>query len=498
MGEVPVKEKRKELEDALDRLERCCPKNISDSIKQTLSSELRVALLNLDRARGREQRLREESDALLEGMNIIISSGSTKKAFNAILEVLKKLLSFDDAFVLREQGNGCLSSVASTSPLFENLIWQPGAMLRHVLAGNSTNVRDTSESADWQKLPPEILRNVSSALHTLFKTTTGRAMLVCTSGKNGFFNKSRIQLLERFSPLAGQALYNLEINDLLRDEINERKQAEKNLEAALTDLQNAKEELITANEALREAHDDLELRVEQRTSELRESNVLLQREIVERRRAEEEKEVLLREIHHRVKNNMQVISSLLNFQARYINDDQFVTVLNESQNRIKSMALIHEKLYQSGDLSNIDFNDYINSLAYDLFNFYSIDTGRIALKIDMDKITMEIDTAIPCGLLVNELLTNSLKHAFPDGRRGEIQIALRKEEVDTGANYDMTVSDNGIGIPEDFDITKTRSLGLHLVTTLTEHQLQGRLGVDRTKGTTFHIIFREIKHKKRI
>jgi len=210
-----------------------------------------------------------------------------------------------------------------------------------------------------------------------------------------------------------------------------------------------------------------------------------------------EKEVLLREIHHRVKNNMQVISSLLNFQTRYINDKQFITILNESQNRIKSMALIHEKLYRSSDLSNIDFNDYITNLSHDLFKFYGVDTDRITLKLDLERIAFEIDTAIPCGLLVNELLTNSLKHAFPDGRRGEICIMLR-EKADSGSTYEMVVSDNGIGIPADFDIAKTKSLGLQLIHTLTEHQLQGRLSLDRTNGTTFHITFRKLRYKKRI
>lgn len=210
------------------------------------------------------------------------------------------------------------------------------------------------------------------------------------------------------------------------------------------------------------------------------------------------KEVLLREIHHRVKNNMQVISSLLNFQTRYVNDKQFIGILNESQNRIKSMALIHEKLYRSSDLSNIDFNDYINSLAGDLFKFYGSDAGRIALNIDMDNFAFEVDTAIPLGLLVNELLTNSLKHAFPDGRRGEIHVTLRKMETDGSYNYELTVSDNGVGIPEDLDVTKTRSLGLQLIKTLTEHQLQGVLDLDRTNGTTFHISFKELKYKKRI
>jgi two-component sensor histidine kinase/HAMP domain-containing protein len=211
-----------------------------------------------------------------------------------------------------------------------------------------------------------------------------------------------------------------------------------------------------------------------------------------------EKEVLLREVHHRVKNNMQVISSLLNFQTRHITDQHFIGMLNESQNRIKSMALIHEKLYRSSDLSKIDFKDYINSLAADLFKFYAVDADRITLKLHVDKIAFEIDTAIPCGLLINELLTNALKHAFPEKRRGEINISLREKEIAGGIAYDMIVSDNGVGIPEDFDITKTKSLGLQLIKTLVEHQLQGKLDLHRNNGTRFHISFRELIYKKRL
>jgi two-component sensor histidine kinase len=211
-----------------------------------------------------------------------------------------------------------------------------------------------------------------------------------------------------------------------------------------------------------------------------------------------EKEVLLREIHHRVKNNMQVISSLLNFQTRYINDKQYITILNESQNRIKSMALIHEKLYRSEDLSNIDFYDYATSLANDLFKFYIIDPRKITLNLDISEIAFEIDTAIPCGLLINELLSNALKHAFPDGREGEISISLKKKVAGGGLEYELTAQDNGVGIPEDLDIAKTKSLGLQLISSLAEHQLQGKLTLHRTGGTAFNIIFKELKYKKRI
>jgi hypothetical protein len=245
-----MSKKDKELQDALQRLETCCPGSTRVSHMQTASTELHKALLDLDHARNQELRFREESDALLDGMNAIISSKSTGKAFKIVLELLKKLLNFDAAFVLREQSDGSLFSVASSSPQFENLVWHPGVMSRHVLSGNSLNIRNISYNTDWLGQPAEIKRNVIATLHTPFSTTKENAMLVCTSSREGFFNKSHILLLERFSPLAGQALYNLGINNLLQDEISERKQAEKSLEAALKELRNVKEELVTANEAL--------------------------------------------------------------------------------------------------------------------------------------------------------------------------------------------------------------------------------------------------------
>jgi two-component sensor histidine kinase len=474
--EVPMKEKRKELQDALKRLESCCPSGLSDSVQQTLTSELREALFDLDRARSREQQLREESDALLEGMNLIISSESTRKAFKAVLEVLKRLMSFDDAFVLREQNNSCLYAVASTSPLYEKLVWQPGAMFKRVLAGNSVNVRDISNSTDWQGQPPEIHRNVASALHTPFNTNRERAVLVCTSIQESFFNKTSIQFLERFSPLAGQALYNLEINDLLRDEMRDRKEAE---------------------DALREAHDELELRVEQRTAELQASNVSLQREIEEKKRAEEEKAVLLREVQHRAKNNMQVISSLLNLQSSQIEDRHYSDMFIASNNRIRSMSLVYDQLQRSRELVNIDFHDYISMLVKGLLSLYKEVANRVSIKIDIKDIVLGIDTSIPCGLIVNEVLTNCLQHAFPEGRTGKITIALGKSEADGEPMYDLTVSDTGIGMAADTDI-KEGSLGLRLVSTLVEHQLHGSLEVSRKGGTCYHIRFNEIAYTKRM
>jgi len=210
-----------------------------------------------------------------------------------------------------------------------------------------------------------------------------------------------------------------------------------------------------------------------------------------------EKEVLLREIHHRVKNNMQVITSLLSLQSEYIQEKRYVDMLNDSKNRIKSMAIIHEKLYKSKDMSNIDFRDYVTTLANNLFSFYEAASRNVLLNIRVEDVSLGIDTAIPCGLIINELLSNCLKHAFPEGRKGEIDLTLVPADIERRSGYDLIVSDNGVGLPEGLDIRNTKSLGLQLVMTLAEHQLQGKLDLDRSGGTSFHLHFNEVNYTKR-
>jgi two-component sensor histidine kinase/DNA-binding response OmpR family regulator len=205
------------------------------------------------------------------------------------------------------------------------------------------------------------------------------------------------------------------------------------------------------------------------------------------RAALKEKDALLREIHHRVKNNMQVISSLLKLQSRYIKDKDAQEMYTESQNRIQSMALIHEKLYQSENLSRINFSDYISNLSQRLFSFYGISSYRINFSINAHEVWLSIHDAIPCGLIINELLSNSLKHAFPEGREGEIKIVLR---VINDSHVEFIFSDNGIGLPEDINIEETDTLGLQLVSILTQ-QLDGTITIDRKFGTTFTITFKK-------
>ncbi|MDZ7261537.1 MAG: ATP-binding protein, partial [candidate division KSB1 bacterium] len=222
------------------------------------------------------------------------------------------------------------------------------------------------------------------------------------------------------------------------------------------------------------------------------------RDITERKQAEDqikaslkEKELLLKEIHHRVKNNLQVISSLLNLQAGYIKDTQALELFQESQNRIKSMALIHEKLYRSQNLAKIDFKEYIHNLTNYLFRSYRAFSNNIVPKIKVDNIYLGIDTAIPCGLIINELVSNAMKHAFPAGKTGKIWINF---SATTNRRHSdklvLSVRDNGVGFPRDLDFRNTESLGLQLVNTLTK-QLKGTIELDRSRGTKFKITFPE-------
>jgi two-component sensor histidine kinase/DNA-binding response OmpR family regulator len=200
----------------------------------------------------------------------------------------------------------------------------------------------------------------------------------------------------------------------------------------------------------------------------------------------DEKEMLIKEIHHRVKNNLMIISSLLNLQSYYIKDKDARDVFRESQNRAKSMALIHERLYQSTDLKNIDFGDYIRTLTTDLYHTMVSDPGRIKLDIDVEDVNVDINTVVPLGLIVNELVTNSMKYAFPNDKSGYIKVELHRENE----KIILRIIDNGMGLPEDMDYKNPSSLGLQLVNSLTM-QIDAELELDRSQGTSFTIIFQE-------
>jgi len=254
----------------------------------------------------------------------------------------------------------------------------------------------------------------------------------------------------------------------------------------ITELKAAEEAIITFN-------DDLDRKVRERTSDLSNINLNLTTEIGIRLNAEKElnktvgqKEILLREVHHRVKNNLQIIISLLNLQSRYIKDEATRSAFRESQSRVRAMALVHEKLYQSTDIGKLDLGNYLKFLGDNLFQFFGMKGKGITLTMDIRNVFLAIDTAIPLGLIINELISNSLKYAFPEGRKGEISLMIHQQ----GYTLTLQYKDNGIGIPKDFDWRNAESLGLRLIISLVD-QLDGTIELDQSSGTMFTIIVKE-------
>jgi PAS domain S-box-containing protein len=199
----------------------------------------------------------------------------------------------------------------------------------------------------------------------------------------------------------------------------------------------------------------------------------------------EEKEILLQEIHHRVKNNLQIIISLLRLQASSEEDARLINMFRECQNRIMAMAFVHEKLYQSRDFTRVNFTQYIHDFAQELGTAFGVQKKGIELITELEEIELDINRAIPCGLIFNELLTNAIQHAFPGKKKGEIIIRLQREDKD---QISFEVRDSGVGLPDNFDLDMPKTLGLMLVKSLTA-QINGHLVIDRTNGTGFKIIF---------
>ena len=255
-----------------------------------------------------------------------------------------------------------------------------------------------------------------------------------------------------------------------------------------------------AEDALQESKDGLERTVEERTARLVEINEKLREEIEHRERTQEhleasaqEKEVLLQEIHHRVKNNLQIMVSLLDLQSQYVEDVRCLEVLSDAEHRIISMALVHEQLYQSDNLAEIEIHDYLQNLVEDLL--YSSETleERVTLVVDVERLALGIGTALPLGLLINELVTNSLKHAFGEDRKGEIKISLKALDEDA---FELQVADNGVGFPSGVDWHSGDSFGLFLVRSLVD-QLHGEMKLDTTEGTAFLMRLRKVRERKK-
>ncbi|MBT4289973.1 MAG: HAMP domain-containing protein [Deltaproteobacteria bacterium] len=254
----------------------------------------------------------------------------------------------------------------------------------------------------------------------------------------------------------------------------------------ITERKQAEEELIKHRYHLEEL-------IKERTEKLSKTNQELTDEIAKRIKAEnqiktslKEKETLLQEIHHRVKNNLAVVSGLLTMQYNSKKNKQLKEALMDSQNRILAMSMIHETLYQSENLSSIDMNIYLSKIARSAFQNYSI-RNKIDLKIEAENVTIGVKRSMPLGLIVNELISNSIKYAFPDNQKGEIKISLEKIED----HIEFIFKDNGVGLPKDFDWQNSKSMGLHLIKILGEGQLNGEIELNRDQGTCFIIKFKQ-------
>ena len=225
--------------------------------------------------------------------------------------------------------------------------------------------------------------------------------------------------------------------------------------------------------------------------DLQRLNDALQAEIAQRRNAEEavrhsrEKEVLLQEIHHRVKNNLQIITSLLRMQSRAVQDPAFSEALRECQNRVASMALIHDKLYRARDLARVSFGEYVRDLTDNILTSYALPARSVRVRLDIDDLSLSLDYAVPCGLILNELMSNCLKHAFPVGHSGTVYIGFHAERED---ELCLVVRDDGVGVPADVDLGRTSSLGWRLIRALVE-QLGGVVQCHTADGTSVEIRF---------
>jgi two-component sensor histidine kinase len=280
--------------------------------------------------------------------------------------------------------------------------------------------------------------------------------------------------------------YSMAVLNILEDFAEEKTRLQETQKTVLNILEDAsleKQRLQDMQKAVLNILDDLA--VEKTRLEETQQEVVRSEHAV--RVSLKEKVFLLKEIHHRVKANLQVVSSLLSLQARHLSDPAAREIFSESQNRVLSIALVHEKLHQSANLSHVNFTEYISELVENLFYMYNAVGRGIARAIDVGGVQLPIDLAIPCGLIVNELVTNALKHAFPSGRTGTLQVVLKQSGA---GRLELSVGDDGIGLPKDLDPRQTQSLGLDLVFTFAE-QLEATVDITREGGTCFRFLFSE-------
>ena len=387
-----------------------------------------------------EQEQRKLTQALQEAADVVSSTLNLEQVLDHILGQVERVVA-GDAFNIMLIEDGVASIVRwrgherlGVAELMDELAMPVSdyeTLLQMAHTGEPLVVPDTAKDPRWCPRPGwENLRSYVSAPIQVAGETIG--FLNVDGSRPGQFSQADAKRLEAFAQHAATALENARLYEQAQRELAERKWAEEKLKTSLA-----------------------------------------------------EKEVLLKEVHHRVKNNLQVISSLLHLQSRQIKDPEALGMFLESQYRVRAMALVHERLYQSEDLSGVNAAEYFRDLASYLHRSYASASGQVSLKVDVDPISLGIDVAIPCGLIISELVSNALKHAFPDDRQGQILVQLHLVQ---GGRCILVVSDDGIGLPEGLDLETTESLGLHLVNRLVA-QIEGSIELDRSGGTTHKVTF---------
>ncbi|NQT26773.1 HAMP domain-containing protein [candidate division KSB1 bacterium] len=326
------------------------------------------------------------------------------------------------------------------------------------------------------------LRNYIGTMATLISTAF-IFIIILTSRFQTFITKPIFALTETAKRISEKEDYSIRVDQKCDDELGFLVNRFNDMLAQIEDR----------DIALRETS----FKLENQTVKLGDELIVRQKIESQIKESLAEKEILLQEIHHRVKNNLQIISSLLKLQISEIDNLETTTQLQDCHDRVHSMALIHEQLYSSKDFSKINFNEYIRNLTNHLFHIYHQQIQNVDIDIQIKDVHIELNTAIPCGLLINELLSNSLKYAFPDLKKGRIKIQLNEESMPPESTQEINcryhtliISDNGIGIPEKVNPETSDSLGLRLVQALTK-QLHGQITINRKHGTTYTIKFKE-------
>lgn len=418
--------------------------------------------------------IESNSSALMVG----IDQGATGKSADELLDHIPELKQFyfdsnsEKEIFIKEPYN--LWVFVQKTPIFDDKEILQG----YLLIIQNINPRKTAEKA----------LSYSEERYKTLTDVSPDSIAVIIDEKIVFANKSSLKLLgaKNYSEIMGKYILDFIHPDF--KEIAEKRLYEVHVKRNPQDF--LEEKIITLDGSVK----DIEVGDVPIMYDNQPAVQLVVRDITERKKLEnrlkkslKEKDLMMKEIHHRVKNNLMVIQSLLQLQSRYIKDKDALNIFRESQNRAKSMALIHQRLYQSEDLKRIDFGEYTRSLSIDLFRTNVNSPELINLDIDVENVMLDVNTAIPLGLILNELVTNSLKHAFPDGRSGNLWINFHSK----GSNFYLGVIDDGVGIPDNLDHEKSDSLGLRLVNSLSE-QIGAQLTIDTTRGTKFVIMFKDL------